>query len=372
MGNSQEAGKILLFGPSPSAIGGVATNIGLLLKSELAKRYTLLLFDPSADASDKKGFFSRSAQKMLSVGRYHHLLVEEKPSAVHFFASVNNDFWIKSAFLLYTKFFGIKTILREGGPFDTFYRRQGAFGRLAIRILLRHPETVIVLSKRWKDFFRTIMPEDRIQVVPNGVRPEDYAKNTSSDKGPYFLIGKRPILFLGALCGRKGLYDMVKAIPSVLARHDDAVFVFAGEPERDEENRVAMVIKECGQWPRNVYFLGNVRGDEKAALLRMSSVFMLPTYAEGFPNALLETMAAGLPVVTTAVGSIPELVTDGENGFIITPGDYAALAEKINFFLDHPEEAARMGCNNASRIREQYDYRFTTEKIGRIYEMVIG
>lgn len=70
---------------------------------------------------------------------------------------------------------------------------------------------------------------------------------------------------------------------------------------------------------------------ERMLLVRQTSniLYILPSYAEGLPCALLEAMAAGLPVVSTSVGSIPEVVEDSINGFLITPGDFTSLAEKI-------------------------------------------
>ena len=88
--------------------------------------------------------------------------------------------------------------------------------------------------------------------------------------------------------------------------------------------------------------------------MKSFDIFALPSLSEGLSSAILEAMAASLPIVATEVGGIPELVKDGENGLLVAPGDPAALALAIQRLADHPEESGRMGGRGRERMEEQF------------------
>lgn len=100
--------------------------------------------------------------------------------------------------------------------------------------------------------------------------------------------------------------------------------------------------------------LGSVRGAEKEACLRGASVFLLPSYAEGLPMAILEARAHGLAVVTTPVGGIPDAITDGETGILIPPGDIAALTAACICLLRNSELRSRLGEAARQRARDRF------------------
>jgi len=108
-------------------------------------------------------------------------------------------------------------------------------------------------------------------------------------------------------------------------------------------------LTDDGPWVARVKLLGWVEGSAKAGLLDQAGVFLLPSYNEGLPVALLEAMAHGVPVVATRVGAIPDAVTDGETGYLIEPGDVDALVDRVSRLLADPDHAARL----ASRARNQ-------------------
>lgn len=94
-----------------------------------------------------------------------------------------------------------------------------------------------------------------------------------------------------------------------------------------------------------------------AALKQMlwdAQVFVLPTHSEGMPNALLEAMAAGLPVISPPVSSIPEIVTEGINGCLVEPGDAEALADAMRRMIDSADSLSAIGAANRARIRDQH------------------
>jgi len=119
-----------------------------------------------------------------------------------------------------------------------------------------------------------------------------------------------------------------------------------------------------------VQFLGKRR--DVPAVLRLADIFVLSSNHEGYPNAVQEALAAGLPVVATRVGAVPDMIQEGDNGFLIPPGDYGQLAERIVCLASQPSERVRMGLN-ARRYAEEH---FSLERLCRdligIYSRVLG
>jgi glycosyltransferase involved in cell wall biosynthesis len=112
-----------------------------------------------------------------------------------------------------------------------------------------------------------------------------------------------------------------------------------------------------------VEYLGAVPMDERIEFFRRSDIFVLPTYAEAMPMSVIEAMAAGLPVISTRVGGIPELIEDGVDGILFAPGDVGALAEKISFLLNNKDTRIKIGKKAKQKAREQMDFRVYVNKL---------
>jgi glycosyltransferase involved in cell wall biosynthesis len=104
--------------------------------------------------------------------------------------------------------------------------------------------------------------------------------------------------------------------------------------------------------------------DDVPAILARADVFALPSRSEAFPNAVLEAMAAGLPIVASGVGGILELVDDGRTGLLVPPGDAAALADRLCRMLDHPDVAASLG----TRARAEAEARYSFDRMVGAFE----
>jgi glycosyltransferase involved in cell wall biosynthesis len=107
-------------------------------------------------------------------------------------------------------------------------------------------------------------------------------------------------------------------------------------------------------------------------ILGLLDVFVLPSLWEGLPIALLEAMAAGLPVVATAVGGTPEVVVEGETGFLVPPRDPEALAEAILRLLREPDLRRRMGEAGRKRVAEHFSVEQMVQKTEALYEHLLA
>ena len=144
---------------------------------------------------------------------------------------------------------------------------------------------------------------------------------------------RKEILFSGTLYEGKGYRDLIRAFGKIAARYPDWKLVLAGNGEVELGKEIAA---QCGITDQCV-FLGWVAGEDKDKAYRNASVLCLPSYAEGFPMAVLDAWAYGLPVITTPVGGIPDVALDGENMLLFTPGDVDGLAVQLERMIsDEP------------------------------------
>lgn len=160
------------------------------------------------------------------------------------------------------------------------------------------------------------------------------------------------------------MFDVLKAIPIVAHKFgSDILFLFVGKYDKEKQKAIGGV----GNQFDIVKNLGFLEKDEMLKIKLTSDIYVLPSYAEGLPMAMLEAMAAGLPVVSTKVGSIPELIEEGVNGFLIESGDYKTLAERIVQLAKNKSLREAMGKRNIEKVKKSYSLECATQELGKIY-----
>lgn len=363
--------KILIIGPSSPPYGGIATYVDDMLKSNIVKEFDILQLNTARNQLIKKSLAKNYLLFQRNISKLVQIIIIEKPQIVHIHTSSYLAFWEKSVFLIISKFFFKKTIIHiHGAEFDKFYKNSNFIEKFIIKMVLNISDKVIVLSIRWKYFFLQIIDNEKISVIQNGIDCSKLVLFENHLRNEEF---KRiNILFLGNLVQRKGVYDILKSIPIVLSGYKNVQFIFAGSEERSGE--IDELKKETVRQNIDSYvtFKSNFSEQDRTKLLIMSDVFVLPSYAEGLPISLLEAMAAGLPIISTSVGGIPEVITEGENGFLINPGDYMELANKIQELIEDPEIKKKMGKNNQEKIRAKYNWKIIANQLTDEYNKLLN
>jgi glycosyltransferase involved in cell wall biosynthesis len=179
-------------------------------------------------------------------------------------------------------------------------------------------------------------------VIPNGVRLDRPQR-----RHPAVPAGPAIVLAVGRLRAPKDFVTLVAATAQ-LAPDVACVHIVGDGPDRPAvEREIARHRLE-----ERVVLLGE--REDVAGLLASADVFVLPSRSEGMPMSVLEAMAAGLPVVASAVGGVPELVIDGETGTLVAPGDPDALARALGALVADPAARARLGA--AARARAEAEF----------------
>ncbi|HEX9655858.1 MAG TPA: glycosyltransferase family 4 protein, partial [Bacteroidota bacterium] len=229
---------------------------------------------------------------------------------------------------------------------------------------------IIAVSQAVMDFgvgFFPFMKKEKFSVIYNGVDPD--AMNTATDTGALrerhrLPVGVTVVGFMGRLTEQKGLSYLLQADASLMS-NEKVVFLIVG----DGELRAALEEEALKLKLTNVIFAGFQR--DVAGYLAMFDIFVLPSLWEGLPVALVEAMAVGKPVVATAVSGTPEVVTDGETGFLVEPKNVDQLAERITRLIEDPSLRDRMGRAARIRVKEKFSAATMIRATEQLYQELL-
>jgi glycosyltransferase involved in cell wall biosynthesis len=161
----------------------------------------------------------------------------------------------------------------------------------------------------------------------------------------------------------KGIRELIQAASMLASLHPALKVMLGGDGDSEP---FAEMARKLGIEDR-IHFLGWVGPAEKDRLLKSATLLALPSYNEGLPMCVLEAMAARLPVVSTAVGGIPDVVTDGQDGLLVPARDAVSLAAAIQRILSDRPEAAAMAERAAIKVQTTYDARLVTSRVRDFY-----
>jgi len=199
------------------------------------------------------------------------------------------------------------------------------------------------------------VPADKIVVIPNGVDTRRYRQSARRETTRAQLglsAGERVVAVVATFKTQKGHRYLIEAARTLANEFPNARYLLIGDGElrSDIERQIAAAGLEAP------FRLLGTRSDVPE-LLAAADLFVLPSLWEGLPMALIEAMAAGLPVVATDVSGTRGVMLDGETGLLAPPGDAAALARAIAALLAEPERAARMGAAGRRRVERHFSAR---------------
>jgi glycosyltransferase involved in cell wall biosynthesis len=365
--------RLLIVGPLPPPLGGVQLIIDMQRHSSLAREFELHVVDTSKrqlrwavenPTWKTPLYFARDFLRLLRA------LARWRPDVVLVHAAPSISLLRDWAFMVIARIAGAKVICHYHGTLHTrFPSGETRSGRAIGRMVMSAAHRVIVLGPSYQREMAKAWKRDDLVWAPNMADVELFRSVAADARVPWLASGERAVLFVGRLSAPKGLYDLFDAIPRVLERHPDAKFVLVGVAESDAMEPVIRADAGRRGIAAHIAFLGALEGRDKAVAFATSQMIVVPSRTEAFPLVIPEAMAAGLPVIATAVGAIPDFVKDQEDGFLVEPGDWPALAERICRLLDDEGLRRRIG----ERVRERAPREFAIEVgCGKVVEVAKG
>ena len=216
-----------------------------------------------------------------------------------------------------------------------------------------------------------LVPLERSTSIPTGVDPDRFAPNAAGRTAARRKLGlddTGPVIGVVAyLRPDKGHQVLLRAMPEIVRQQPDCVLLLVGDGSQRSALESITVDHGLEAWVR---FLG--AREDIPDVLSALDVFCLPSIRnEGVPQSVLQAGAAGLPVVSTAVGGIPEAVIDGKTGIVVPPGDAQSLAEAVAALLADPESRDRMGHAGRRHVKDFFSLREMLDRTERAYEAAL-
>lgn len=237
--------------------------------------------------------------------------------------------------------------------------------------LLSKSDKIIVPSKSYatasnylkKHQYKTI-------IIPNGLDMQTIQTPLSKRESRATLnlsSEKKILLFVGSLYPHKGINVLIWAMPTIAKQHPDVLLLVGGKGIIEDE--LKQLTKELGL-QNNIQFLGHIIGELKSLYYKASDIFVLPSLTESFGIVNLEAMANGLPIVASNVGGVPDIVKDGTNGLLATPGDPDDFAKKILSLCNSKTLRNQFGMTGKA-LSKEYSWETIADKTESVYLSLI-
>ena len=343
--------KVLVIATSHETRGGITSVVKAHQQGEQWKEFHCKWIETHIDkgAISKLFFLIKGWMQFmfnLPFCQIVHIHMSEPASAIR-----------KCFFLPFAKLFGKKVIMHfHAFSPDTTIR--GKHGRV-YKYLFNNADRVIVLSQLWKTYVNDEFHlGDKVVVVYNPCTTEIL-------KGSY--PKRKQILYAGTVNARKGYADMIRAFARIANKYPEWRIVFAGNGDVKQGEELA----ESLRIDKQTVFLGWVSGAEKDRAFKEASIFCLPSYAEGFPMAVLDAWAYGLPVITTPVGGIPDIAEDGKNLLLFTPGDEEQLAKQFERMIGDENLRNKIAEESVRLAHTTFNQQVINKQIGDLYKELL-
>ncbi len=348
--------RVCMIGPGLDVTGGMTAVHRTWLRARALEGVDVDYFETMGTGGRLRKIRRMAAGEARFLTR---LATGYRPDLFHIHVADQRSFYRKAVWYEQARLTHRPVVVHlHGAEIERFHDASRA-NAAVVSWLFRRATLVLVLSGRSEALARAWTGDRaRVRVLYNPVVVEAF--DPPAPRPP-----DRPatILFMGAIGDRKGAFDLLACAPGLLALHPGTRFVFGGDGE------VERLLAEAGHLgvAHAIEAPGWLQGDRKTAAFQDADVFCLPSHHENLPVAILEAMAARLPVVATPVAGIPEEVDDGTTGLLVPPGDRAALEAALARLLDDRPLAARMGAAGRARAEAVFDNEVVVTRLKELW-----
>ena len=364
--------RVLLVGPMPPTKGGVTTFMLNLMASPLAAEVAFIPFTtsrpPKRNVTENWGYRSmlRGGVGRIVTGALvtaWHLasfplaVIRRRADLVQIQASDYQVFWEAGLYAVMARALGRPVLFRIGGAFDVFWGGASALERRLIAAVLQWPSVVIAQSAFARDVIRRAGREGEIVLLPN------WAHMVPPPREPSVAVPC--CLFIAGLeAKRKGVDEVLQAALLLAVQAVDVGFHIVAAPPAVAEQVAASGLS-------NVTVEGPIAHASVLAAMQRHGIFLLPSHGEGFPNSLVEAMAAGMACVATPVGAVPEMAETG--GVITVPvADAVALAQAVARLAGSVGLRAALGERARSTVASRYTAAAALPELAGAYRRLLA
>jgi glycosyltransferase involved in cell wall biosynthesis len=346
--------QILMLGASLEQNGGIASVEKLIIR-----HITHDIEIQHISTHDEGSLYHRIRVFTKALVKFLWIMFTQKIDAVHIHISEGGSVLRKAIFCLLALIFNKPFLIHaHGAEFQVTYAKLPQVAQKFLSALFQRCQRFIVLSKTWHDYYvlNLSLNPKQVIILPN---PCELPIQVPDRHNRTQII----LVFCGRIGQRKGAFDLIQAFANLPdEQKKSAHLILAGDGEIEKAQQLAVSLNLIN----NVTFLGWINYTKRDEVLSKADVFILPSYNEGLPMAILEALGWGLPVISTPVGGIPELVISNQNGLLVTPGDIQQLSEAIQLLIEN--ETLRLSLGSVARKSvEPFDIKNYSIRLADIY-----
>ncbi len=344
-----------MIGPDFSVVGGMTSLNRMIMEesSDLAD----IRFSPSMH---QKSLFGRVSLWIRNIVAAPIIRSTKPPDIVHIHVSTGLSIWRKTSIGNLWSLLGTPVVYHtHGSKIKEYIGKSSIITRKIIGRRFRKAAMVATLSEGWKEWYSITLglDPDRVSVIPTPIK---IPKKEKLRRGTDFL-------YSGLMGDRKGTFDLIKAWSQI--PKDERMGINLHLIGNGKVAEASTLVDKLGIGDSCIVH-GWVSEKEKEELIERCGVYVLPSYNEGLPMGLLEAMAWGLAPISSNVGAIPEVISDGENGILVDPGKIGDLSMAIRKMIETPDEVERIS-KMARRTSENHDWEKYFENLIKVWREIL-
>lgn len=350
--------NVLMVGVDNKALGGMWTVVENYLNDKDFVDYTNLIYIPTETSGTTIKKIRYTAKGMIKVLK---TLLLKNIDIVHVHMAERGSVFREGIVVILGKIFRSKVVIHmHGATFEEWFLRQNKFIKQIIKFIINLTDVFIVLGEFWREFFEEIINDNsKIKVLHNAVSiPERRMYNQKSCN----------IIFLGMIIERKGVYDLLNAINKIRDKIPRSIKVklYGSDKNCNIEEKIrnynlSNIVSYCG-WLTN---------ENKESCFKDTMINVLPSYNEGLPMTILETMAYGIPNISTSIAGIPEALSNKKDGILIKPGDIDGLESALITLINDSELREKYSVNSYKHVSSKFDISYHIKLLKDIYKNIL-
>lgn len=365
--------KVLLAAHIGEPRGGVSTYYEAILNSNLKESVDLHFIETSKGLlrPDDRGKWKLTNfyYSLENILRFLFALVSVKPDIVQIGTAYGASFAKHSVMVCIARLFFIPIILQPHCSFHKLIPERPSYWRRYVLFVLGQCDGIVILSKEWESL-SSLVPKTKIRYIPNAIETDSYLQLARPRDDAN---GKVNILYLGHIIREKGIFDLIQAAALVYKKYGATFAVnIVGEGLNKKELCSISELITSNNIQDCVRIFEPEYGEKKIDRFASTDIFVLPSYHEGMPMSIIEAMAAGLPVVSSNVGGIPELVEDEATGLLINPPDVKALSIALSELIQSYEKRQAMGARARKKAVQYFDIARNVESLISFHREIVS
>jgi glycosyltransferase involved in cell wall biosynthesis len=352
--------NVLMIGVDKTSIGGMLTVVENYQNSKEFCEITHLRYIATVIRANKwikiKTFIKKIPVIINTIRKY-------KIDIVHVHMAERGSVLREGFVILLAKAMGAKTVIHmHGATIEDWYNRQSPVIKKIVKKIFCSADKMLVLGENWIPFMQRVMGKSRkIAVLHNAV--EVPATNK-------YNIESTEVLFYGMLIQRKGIDDLLSAFESILNEIPKEVNLVMYGDDYDSHEKIQDKIKRYNLENR-AFYKGWLTAENREDAYKNAILNVLPSYNEGLPMTILETMGHGIPNISTNIAAIPEAVMDGINGKLVMPGNVDGLADAMVTLINNKRLRVSYSQQAYNLAKDEYSLSHHFESLIGIYEELL-